>query len=234
MSFERCEMNGAVIFDFDGVLIDSEGLQYKSYLEILARYDVWVSLEEYCEFWIAAGCGPEHAVEKYALPITPEQLRELKNPVYHQILRNEVTLMPDVVAVLARLSERFPLALATNSNRTDVGFAFEHFDLGRYFTATITRDDYASAKPEPDAFVTAAARLALAPHRCVVVEDAYKGIIAARRAGTKVVAVPNDYTRANDFSAADTILNRLDELTVEVVERLIELPSRASGGQSHS
>lgn len=223
-------MTGAVIFDFDGVLIDSEGLQYKSYLEVLARYDVSVSLEEYCEFWIAAGCGPEHAVEKYRLPVTPDELRELKNPVYHAILRNEVTLMPGVVAALTRLGERYPLALATNSNRTDVAYAMERFDLTRHFIAIVTRDDYARAKPEPDAFVAAAEQLAVVPQRCVVVEDAYKGVVAATRAGTKVAAVPNEYTRANDFSAADIVLNGLDELTVALVERLIDgLPAQTTG-----
>lgn len=224
-------MNDAVIFDFDGVLIDSEGLQYKSYLEVLARYDIWVSLEEYCEFWIAAGCGPEHAVEKYGLPVTPDELRELKNPVYHEILRGEVTLMPGVVDVLTRLAARFPLAVATNSNRADVGYAMDRFDLARHFKAVVTRDEYARPKPEPDAFVAAAAQLAVPPPRCVVIEDAYKGIIAAKRAGTKVVAVPNAYTRSNDFSSADVILRRLDELSVELVERLVEMPAGATAGR---
>ncbi len=222
-------MSTAVIFDFDGVLIDSEGLQYKSYLEVLARYGVWVSLEEYCEHWIAAGCGPEHAVEKYGLPITPEELRELKSPVYHQILRSEVTLMPGVVAALGRIALAFPLGLATNSNRADVGYAMEHFDLARHFAVVVTRDDYERAKPEPDAFVTAAARLAVPPERCVIVEDAYKGIVAAKRAGAKVVAVPNDYTRTNDFSSADVVLNGLEGLDVELIEQLV---GPTSGGDA--
>ena len=214
-------MKGAVIFDFDGIVIDSEGLQYKSYLEVLARYGVWVSLEEYAEFWIAAGCGPEHAVGKYHLPITPDELRDLKNPVYHAILQREVTLMPGVVAALTRLGSALPLALATNSNRLDVGYVMDRFDLSRHFTALVTRDDYVRAKPEPDAFVTAAHALGLRPQDCVVVEDAYKGIIAAKRAGAKVVAVPNEYTRNNDFSAADCILPGLEKLDAALIARLL-------------
>lgn len=224
-------MKSAVIFDFDGVLIDSEGLQYKAYLQVLARYGVWVSLEEYAEFWIAAGCGPEHGVRKYGLPITPDEMRELKNPVYHEILRQEVTLMPGVVAALERLGARFPLAVATNSNRLDVGFVMEHFDLARYFTAIVTRDDYARPKPEPDAFVRAAERLDVPSNRCLVVEDAHKGIVAAVRAGTRVVAIPNDYTRNNDFSAAARVLQSLDDLGVATVEEILngEPVPRAAG-----
>jgi HAD superfamily hydrolase (TIGR01509 family) len=214
-------MNDAVIFDFDGVLIDSEGLQYKAYLQVLGRYGVWVSLQEYAEFWIAAGCGPEHAVRKYGLPLAPEELRDLKNPVYHEILRREVTLMPGVPAALERLGARFPLAVATNSNRLDVGFVLDHFGIGRFFSVVVTRDDYVRPKPEPDAFLHAALGLGLPPRRCLVVEDAYKGIIAATRAGSRVVAIPNDYTRDNDFSAAQRILASLDELEVETVEQVL-------------
>lgn len=224
-------MKQAVIFDFDGVLIDSEGLQYKAYLEVLSHYDVWVSLEEYAEFWIAAGNGPEHAVSTYHLPVTPDQLRQLKNPVYHAILRDEVTLMPAVVSTLERVGAKLPLALATNSNRLDVGFVLKRFDLARHFAEVVTRDDYVSPKPAPDAFLRAAERLEVPAPRCVVVEDAYKGVIAAKTAGARVVAVPNDYTRNNDFSSADRILARLDDLTLDLIDELLDVsaPSRVAG-----
>jgi HAD superfamily hydrolase (TIGR01509 family) len=221
-------MNRAVIFDFDGIVIDSEGLQYKSYLEVLSQYDVWVSLEEYAEFWIAAGCGPEHAVSKYGIPVTPNELRDMKNPVYHAILQREVTLMPGIVAALTRLGAELPLALATNSNRLDVGYVMDRFDLGRYFAAVVTRDDYVRPKPEPDAFLAAAAQLGVRPQDCVVVEDAYKGIIAAKRAGAKVAAIPNEYTRNNDFSAADCVLTSLDELDLALVARLLGASSNTA------
>jgi HAD superfamily hydrolase (TIGR01509 family) len=214
-------MNRAVLFDFDGVLIDSEGLQYKSYLEVLQRYGVWVSRAEYEEYWIALGCGPEHAVSTYNLPLTPDRLRDLKNPVYHAILQREVTLLPGVREALAHLGRSFPLALATNSNRLDVSYVLERFDLGRCFAAIVTRDDYALPKPAPDAFLAAAAGVGAEPRHCLVVEDAYKGIVAAKRAGARVVAVPNDYTRNNDFSAADLVVGSLSEVTSALVEDLL-------------
>jgi HAD superfamily hydrolase (TIGR01509 family) len=211
----------AIIFDLDGVLIDSEALQYAAYAQVLARYGVTVSVEEYGTHWIAAGRGPEYAIKTYGLPLEPDELRELKHPVYHEILRREVTLMPGVVAALTRLHARFPLAVATNSNRQDVSFVMDRFDLQRFFAAIVTREDYQLPKPNPDAFLTAAARLGAVPDCCLVIEDAYKGIVAAHRAGATVVAVPNQFTRNNDFSLAATVLQSLDELTVEVVERLL-------------
>jgi len=217
-------MRAGVIFDMDGVLIDSEGLQYKAYSKVLERYGVTVSVEEYAEHWIAAGRGPEYAVRTYGLPMAPDELRAIRSPVYHEILREEVTLMPGVTPALARLQPHFALAIATNSIRQDAAFVVEHFGLGEFFTAVVSREDYTRAKPEPDAFVTAAARLAVPPSACLVVEDAYKGVVAAHRAGAGVIAVPNEFTRGNDFSLAAVVLDSLDELSVELVHRLLGKP----------
>ncbi len=214
-------MHAAVIFDLDGVLIDSEPLQYKAYSQVLARFGVTVSVAEYATHWINAGRGPEYAVKQYGLPVDPDELRAMKRRVYSEILRQEVTLMPGVVAALTRLQTRFPLAVATNSNRDEVSFVTDRLGLGPFFSAVIAREDYELAKPDADAFLTAAARLGVAPRSCVVIEDAHKGILAAHRAGTIVVAVPNAFTCDNDFSLAARVLHGLDELTVSLVEELV-------------
>ncbi len=211
----------AVIFDLDGVLIDSEALQYKAYSQVLARFGVSVSVEEYARHWVATGRGPEHAVATYALPVSPAELRELKRPVYGDILRREVTLMPGAIAAVTRLSAAFPLALATNSYQDDVDFVMQHCGLGAAFTAIVSREHYVRAKPEPDAFVAAAEFLQVLPSSCVVVEDAYRGILAAHRAGARPVAIPNSFTAGSDFSLATRVLRSLDELTVALVKELL-------------
>ena len=213
--------SAGVIFDLDGVLIDSEALQYKAYSEVLARFGISVSLEEYAAHWIAAGQGPEYVIRTHGLQMHPDELRALKQPVYHDILRREVALMPGAAAALTRLQPHFPLAVATNSNRQDVSFVIDRFDLQRFFTAVLTREDYRDAKPHPDAFLAAAKRLAVTPGACVVVEDAYRGVVAARRAGTAVVAIPNRFTRDNDFSLATIVLPNLDALSVGIVTQLV-------------
>jgi len=210
-----------VIFDLDGVIIDSEGLQYRAYCRVLEPFGVKVSREEYGREWIAAGRGPEYAVKTYNLPLEPSELRALKDPVYQEIMRCEVTLMPGATAAIQRLGTALPLALATNSKRDEVAFVMERFDLRRHFTAIVTREDYRGAKPEPDAFLAAAARLGLPSDRCVVIEDAYKGIVAAYRAGCKCIAVPHDFTADNDFSLATRVVPSLDELNVELLQQLV-------------
>ncbi len=211
----------AIIFDLDGVLIDSEGLQYKAYCEVLATYGRKPTFDEYAEHWIAAGRGPEYAVKTWELPIAPDELRRVRSPVYHKILCAEVTLMPGVVAALERLHKLFPMAIATNSIARDVGYVVERFELQKFFRAVVSRDDYRRAKPEPDAFLTAATRLDTPARQCVVIEDAHKGILAAHRAGTHCIAVPNEWTAKNDFSLADVVLTSLDELTPELIDRVV-------------
>jgi HAD superfamily hydrolase (TIGR01509 family) len=211
----------AIIFDLDGVLLDSEGLQHEAYVRVLTDLGVTITREEYAQHWIAAGQGPEYAVRTYRLPVDAAGLRALKHPVYHEILRQRAALMPGALDALGRLHPAFPLAVATNSNRADVAFVMEHFGLRGFFACIITREDYVLPKPNPDAFLAAAAKLDVPPRACLVVEDAHKGIVAARRAGAVPVGVPNTYTRGNDFSLAAAVLGSLDELSVALAERLL-------------
>jgi len=213
--------SSGVIFDLDGVIVDSEPLQHRAYNTVLQQFGVRVDQEEYGREWIAAGRGPEYAVRTYRLPVGAAALKRLKEPVYHELLRAEATLVPGARAALARLSARFPVALATNSSELDTAFILDRFDLRRFFTAVVTREHYAAAKPAPDAFATAAARLELPPPSCVVIEDAYKGVVAATDAGCVCVAFPHSYTVGNDFSRASRVIASLDEATVELIETLV-------------
>ncbi|MEO8601385.1 MAG: HAD family phosphatase [bacterium] len=214
-----------VIFDLDGVIIDSEALQHRAYNLVLQRFGVQVDAALYGREWIAAGRGPEYAVQHFGLPLSPTELRRLKDPVYHDLMRREIQLVPGARAALERLSATLPLVVATNSNATDVGFVMQRFDLRSFFAAVVTREDYAGAKPLPDAFLTAAARLGLPPQRCVVIEDAAKGVRAAAAAGCPCIAFPHDYTADNDVSGARTVIASLDEIAEALVRRAIDAPA---------
>ena len=211
-----------VIFDFDGVIVDSEALQYRSYATVLRDHGVEIDTVEYEREWIARGLGPEYAVEKYQLSITPDEMREAKAPIYQQMLKAEARLMPGVAEALVRLGAEMPLALATNSDSVDTAVVLDGFDLRRHFSAVVTREDYTGRKPAPDAFLEAAKRLELPPQSCVVIEDATKGVVAAERAGSPCIAIPHALTRRNDFTAATLVLDSLDQVSIELVRDLVE------------
>lgn len=215
-----------VIFDLDGVLIDSEGLYYRAYSEVLKPYGVSVSRTEYEQYWIAQGNGPEYIVAKHNLPISPDELRQLRSPLYLRLLETEVTLMPHVEEALTRLAPHFALTVATNTNREHLDFVLRRFTIDRFFPTTVARQDYRGAKPQPDAFLAAAEKLGLSPDRCVVIEDTYKGVMAACNAAMACIAVPNEYTVRNDFSRASLVLPTLGELTPEVVLRQLRIEDK--------
>lgn len=217
-----------IIFDLDGVLIDSEQLQYKAYRQVLGGLGIDIGREEYAREWIAGGRGPEYAVRTYALDVSPAELRARKNPIYHRIMQEEVRLMPFVVPTLERLRQQYPLAVATNSNTADVGYVMQRFQLRGYFQSVVTREGYAAAKPEPDAFLAAAASLRLRPTECVVIEDAQRGVLAAHRAGARCIAVPHEFTAGSDFSLADRIIGSLEELTPALIAEVLASPRRRS------
>lgn len=209
-----------VIFDLDGVLADTEPLQWRAYREVLREFGADVGLEEYRVHWIAHGGGPEYACETFRLPLTPEALRARKAPHYLALLRGGVPPCPGAPAALARLRQTHQLAVATNSARVEVDLILGQLGVGSLLDATITREDYREPKPAPDAYLTAAAALKLAPTECVVVEDTQRGLRAALAAGMPAIVVPNELTFDNDFTGAGRRLAHLDELTAGLLGAL--------------
>ncbi len=209
-----------IIFDLDGVIADTERIQWAAYRQVLREFGVDVGIEEYRREFIAAGFGPECVCRTYALPITPDELRARKAPVYQAMLRDGVASCPGAAAALARLRPTHRLALATNTARIEVDFLLARIGVADRFDATVAREDYARPKPAPDAYLTAARALGLAPAECAVVEDTSRGVRGAVAAGTCVIAVPNDLTFDNDFTGATCRLAHLDELTAELLATL--------------
>jgi HAD superfamily hydrolase (TIGR01509 family) len=210
-----------ILFDLDGVLIDSERLYYRAYSAVLEEFGVSVTPEVYGREWISAGMGPEYAVRTFDLPIAPEEVRARKNPIYSKLLHEEVALMPGAREALARLSARYPLALATNSRGPDVDMVMDRFDIRGFFTDIVTRGRYERSKPAPDAFLTAASALGLPNDRCVVIEDAWKGVKAASEAGSPIIAVPHEFTANDDFSLCARIVGCLADVTPDLIDEVI-------------
>ena len=209
-----------MLFDLDGVLADTEPLHWAAYREVLLELGVDVGIEEYRRRFISHGGGPEYACETYRLPLTAEALRARKEPRYLALLRRGVPPRPGARAALERLRGGFRTAVATNSERAEVELILGSLGLSPLLDAIVTREDYREAKPAPDAYLTAAARLGLRAEECAVVEDTPRGLGAALAAGMRAVALPNELTADNDFTGCTVQLSHLDQLTPALLERL--------------
>jgi HAD superfamily hydrolase (TIGR01509 family) len=211
---------GGVLFDLDGTLADTEPLQWEAYRRVLAPFGVDVGIEEYRRHWIAVEGGAEYACRTYDLPIDALELRARKATAYRMLIAAGVAPRPGAREVLDRLAGRYRLAVVTNSVRAEVATVLDHLGIRGRLDAAIAREDYAEAKPAPDAYRAAARILGLSPSACVVVEDTARGVRAGVAAGCPVVAVPSELTRDNDFTGAVRRLDGLDALTEELLQSL--------------
>ena len=209
-----------VVFDLDGVLADTEGLQWAAYRQVLAEFGVDVGIEEYRREFIRTGFGPEYACRTYRLPLTPDELRARKAPGYVALLRAGVAPIPGALDAVRRLRATHWLAVATNTARAETAFILDRLGVAGLLHAVVAREDYERPKPAPDAYLAAAAALGLAPTECVVVEDTERGVKAGLAAGMRVLAAPNELTLDNDFAGSARRLGHLDELTVDLLEAL--------------
>jgi len=210
----------AILFDFDGVIVDSESLHHRAYERALAPYGVdAIPLEIYTDTFSNRGVGLEYCAERVP-GLDVAELKQRKDQLFREILESDARLLPGVKDTLRTLAERWPLAVATGSERAAAGLVLERFELRGFFRAVIAREDYARDKPAPDAFLRACQALGMAPESCLVVEDSYKGLRAACAAGIPCVVVPNDYTRSGDFTGAAAVLGSIEELSANRVEEI--------------
>jgi HAD superfamily hydrolase (TIGR01509 family) len=134
--------------------------------------------------------------------------------------RRELPLMAGAELAVERLAKRWPLALASSSNRELIDLVLDSSGLNRHFKASVSSEEVARGKPAPDVFQEAARRLGVEPIRCAAVEDSEKGILAAKAAGMRTITIPNpQYPPHEDaLAAADVVLATVEDLTPAVVE----------------
>jgi HAD superfamily hydrolase (TIGR01509 family) len=210
----------AILFDFDGVIVDSESLHHRAYELALTPHGLSsIPFEVYADRFSNRGLGLEYCVEQIpGLDIT--RMKQAKDRFFRELLEAEARLLPGVETALRSLSADRRLAIATGSPSEAAKSVLERFDLTACFQQVIGRGDYRRDKPAPDAFLRACAALGENPAHCLAVEDSLKGMRAARGGGIPCVVVPNAYTRGGDFTPAAAILSRVDELTPALAEAI--------------
>jgi HAD superfamily hydrolase (TIGR01509 family) len=212
------KMIEAVIFDLDGVLVDSEPLQFEAYAEILAGFGKTLTREDFIENWIGQGRLAEH-LRRYDIEAPVEDVRRAKNELYLKFVQDRMKLRPGVEGLVRRLSREMPVALASSAHPDSVNAVLERFGLRPYFTVVLTSADVSNNKPDPEIYLRASEMLGVPPAGCLVFEDSRPGVLAAKKAGMMVIALPHDFTLHQDLSAADLVICDLRNLRLRLGRR---------------
>lgn len=207
---------GALIFDMDGVLIDSEPLHLLAYQMLLSEFGFSYSEEDNREYLGRKDidCAKDLVVNM-SLPITHDQLVERKEAILHQLFRDRLTLRPGVLGTLAAAENiKVPVALASSATLPTIKLVVEVTGIARHFRYLCSGDEVPHGKPAPDVFLLAAERLGVHPSECLVIEDTFNGVCAAKAAGMKCIAIPCLATSHQDLSHADLVSESLEHINL--------------------
>ena len=203
----------AILFDNDGVLVDTEALYFRANREILATIGVALDEAAYIELFLRSGRGAWHLAE--ALGHAEDAVRALRaarDRRYVELVAGAgaALRMPRALEVVAALARQYRLAIVTSAEPEPFARTHARTGLLPYFEAVLTRDCYQRSKPDPEPYLCAVQRLGLEAAQCLVIEDSRRGLEAARAAGIACWVIPSGLTAAESFDGADAILPDLD------------------------
>jgi len=211
----------AVVFDMDGVLIQSEEIWDEVREEYVrergGRYDDEVQRA------MMGMSSVEWSQYLHDVAGVPDEPEAINDEVLRRMLeryREHVPLIEGAVGAVRRLAAQYPLGLASSSNRALIDAVLLLAGLTEFFTATVSSEEVAHGKPAPDVYLEAARRLGIDSHRCAAVEDSHGGIRSAKAAGMRVIVLPNPSYPPDEeaLAVADVTIRSLDELTPELVD----------------
>ncbi len=213
-------MIDAVVFDMDGVLIESEevwdAVRERYVREQGGRYDAEIQRA------MMGMSSTEWSAYLHDVAGVPDEPAAINAEVVRSMLdayRDHLPLFEGANRAVERLAAHYPLAIASSSNRELIDTVLGPAGLAPFFRATVSSEEVARGKPAPDVYLEAARRLGVEPTRCAAVEDSHGGIRSAKAAGMRVIAIPNPTYPPDDeaLALADVVVGSLDELSAGVV-----------------
>jgi HAD superfamily hydrolase (TIGR01509 family) len=210
----------AVVFDMDGVLIDSEQVWDEVRRELAReRGRPWPDTATRDMMGMSSPEWSAYMHEAVGLPEAPEEInREVVARMLERYGEGPPWL-PGAVEGVRRIADRWPLGLASSSNRELIDAVLDAGGLSSLFRATVSSEEVPRGKPAPDVYHEAARRLGVAPERAAAIEDSHNGIRSAKAAGMRVVAIPNPHFPPDDdaLAEADVVLPSIEKLTPDVI-----------------
>jgi HAD superfamily hydrolase (TIGR01509 family) len=211
----------AVVFDLDGLLLDSEQVWDAAREQFVReRGGRWHERAQRDMMGMSSQEWSRYVHDELGVPDPPEEISAEVVRRLVRLYREHLPLLPGAHEAVERLAQRWPLGLASSSNRELIDLALELGGLASYFQATVSSEEVGRGKPAPDVYLEAARRLGVDPSRTAAIEDSHNGIRAAKAAGMRVVAIPNHHFPPDEdaLAQADVVLDSLAGLTADAVE----------------
>jgi HAD superfamily hydrolase (TIGR01509 family) len=209
-----------VLFDNDGVLVDTETLYFQATREALAQAGVTLTAADYVELFLRQGRGAWHLAEAQGTDAaTIDRLRAWRDRRYGALIDAGDVAVPGALAAVRAIAAGRRLAIVTSSMPEPFTRAHARSGLLPHFELVLTRETYGHSKPHPEPYLTAVERLGANPAGCLVIEDSERGLIAAKAAGLACWVVPSALTRHESFDAADAVLPDLAAVTARLGSR---------------
>lgn len=213
-----------VIFDMDGVIVDTEPVHHFAYQQHFKQLNIEVSAEMYASF---TGNSTKNIYERlkgiYNLSEDVQTLVETKRNLFNDAFdqKEDLYLLDGVEDLIKELHQNgMKLILASSSANVTIQRIFNRFDLDRYFTHKVSGEDFPKSKPHPAIFLKAAELAQTAVENCIVIEDSTNGIMAAKSAGIYCIGYDSFHSKLQDYSLADQVISHFNELSFEKIQKL--------------
>lgn len=214
----------AILFDMDGVIVDTEPLHRKAYFKTFEELDIEVSPELYASF---TGCSTQKVFESLITNFTLEhswnEIAALKRAYFKNLFDHDphFDLLPGVKNLIQHYHENgLTLILASSAHMNTINWVFERFHLERYFQGKISGADLKASKPHPEIFEKAAQMASEDKSNCMVIEDSTNGILASQRAGIFCAAFKSPHSEGQDYTHANLVVSDFEDLRLEKIATL--------------
>ena len=227
---DRMNLRG-IVFDFDGVIANTEPLHLKAYQEVLAGTTMKLDSEAYYEHYLGyddvgvfsnIAKDQDHSLNDSAL----RKLIEKKSKIFRILIKRRSVLFPSVDSCIRELAEIVPLGIASGALHEEIDLILETSNLRRCFSAIVAADDVKKSKPAPDTYTKTVQLLNRnnstgSASAYIAIEDSVWGIEAAHSAGLKCIGITNSYP-ASVLASADLVIEKLSTITMQVLERMVK------------
>ncbi|MFA6295995.1 MAG: HAD family phosphatase [Patescibacteria group bacterium] len=212
----------AIIFDMNGVIINDEAIHELAFKEVCKKYNIILTSQGYKD--LCMGKTDEQGfieiIKKYKLDnVKISNLVEQKSTKYLELIPKNIKSYPGVIDLIKKLHKKFILALASSSSRQEIEMVLNYFKIKKLFKIIISADDISKSKPDPEPYLLTTKKINQKPENCLVIEDSKSGIMSAKRAGMKCIAITTTHNE-KELVGADVIINKFSEITEKMIQNV--------------